>query len=137
MSTVPCAVAFARIRMSRMYWVLRSSMALKTSKLGAKKATFSQFVSALPTKYCRYCIFEHSFTTKDGRPTSKAYFIIWNPRRASAHLKVLYTTHKKDVEKAIGGLGMIVADGEDELRREMNIPEEPSSDDSSSDDDDE
>ena len=52
-------------------------------------------------------------------------------------MKVLYTTHKKDVEKAIGGLGMIVADSEDELRREMNIPEEPSSDDSSSDDDDE
>ena len=109
-------------------------MQLKTAKLGPKKATFAQFMSALPARQCRYCVFEHFYTTSDGRATSKAYFIIWNPRRASTHLKMLYTTHKSNVEAAIGGLGLIVADSEDNLRRDLKIPEEPASASSSDDD---
>ena len=103
-------------------------MSLRTVTLGGKRAAFDAFVKALPSKRCLFCVYEHHFVTKDGRPSSKAYFVIWNPRRPASHLKVLYTTHKRDVIAAVGQLALIVADSEDDLRREMKIPAERDSD---------
>jgi len=113
----------------------RESLSVLPSKFGDKSASFDDLVKALPTKASRYCLFEHSFTTPDGRLTSKAYFIIWNPRRAGAHSKMLYTTHKASVQSAIGGISMVAADSVDDLRRVLKIPAKPDSDSDSSDDD--
>lgn len=40
-------------------------------------SSFDSFIAALPDAECRYAVYDHEFTTTDGRKSSRLYFVTW------------------------------------------------------------
>lgn len=52
----------------------------------------------------RYVLYDHSYTSPDGRPQSKLFFILWSPDDAPALSKMKYSSHKSQVTKSMPGV---------------------------------
>ena len=95
---------------------------------GKRKSTIKDFFKALPDNQMRLALYNHEFTTADGRLTDKMFFIFWAPPGAKTESKMRYSSDKavlralcdgvvdlhatsqKDVENACGIKGK---DGDD------------------------
>lgn len=109
-------------------------------KEGKPKATFEDLIKVLPLRDCRYVAYEHNYE-KNGMkkshvmccrhqncepnnfalltpsPCWQVLFIVWNPKRAHAPDKVMYTTQKFALGKELDGMHNCVVSGEEDLRR--------------------
>jgi hypothetical protein len=61
---------------------------------GKRKDTIKQFFSALPDNSMRLALYNHEFTTADGRLTDKMFFIFWAPPGAKTESKMRYSSDK-------------------------------------------
>jgi hypothetical protein len=52
----------------------------------------------------RYAFFDHQFTTRDGRPTSKLFFFFWAPSIAAPASMMAFAAHRAAVSKALSGV---------------------------------
>jgi len=50
---------------------------IKVDKTGTPSQTYSDFTAILPESDCRYCVYDHDFTTEDNCHKSKIFFIAW------------------------------------------------------------
>lgn len=74
-----------KIRRKHRYIVYKidaETEAVVPETVGARNETLADLKAALPENDSRYAIFDHEFTTLDGRPTNKLYFISWFPPNA-------------------------------------------------------
>ena len=55
-----------------------------------------------PRAAARYAVYDHEFSTHDGRLASKLFFISWLPRNATPQAKMGYTTGKVIRERKEG-----------------------------------
>jgi len=53
---------------------------------------------------CRYCIYDQDYTTADGRPASKLWFVSWFPKNSTTHHKMAYSSAKTKFREAIPGV---------------------------------
>lgn len=60
-------------------------------------------------------LYDHAYTSPDGRPQSKLYFILWTPDDAPALSKMKYSSHKSQVTKNMPGVYDVRATCEGEL----------------------
>ena len=99
---------------------------------GKRKSTIKDFFKALPDNQMRLALYNHEFTTADGRLTDKMFFIFWAPPGAKTESKMRYSSDKavlralcdgvvdlhatsqKDVENACGIKGKDGDDSDDE-----------------------
>ncbi|KAJ8606839.1 hypothetical protein CTAYLR_009178 [Chrysophaeum taylorii] len=72
--------------------------------IGPREATLKDLKVALPENDSRYAIYDHEFTTYDGRPTNKLYFISWFPPNATPYSKMAYTQAKSHVREVFTGV---------------------------------
>lgn len=72
---------------------------------GDKSKTYDDFCGALPENESRYGLVDVSFTTNDGRATSKLVLITWIPDTASIRDKMLYSGSKESLKTALAGVG--------------------------------
>ena len=65
--------------------------------------TVHDLVATLSDSECLTIIFEYKYTSTDGRPTDKLFFISWLPRAASNPDKMMHTTARPSVRAACPG----------------------------------
>jgi cofilin len=68
--------------------------------------TYQDLCEVLPDDDCRYALVDLSFTTVDGRPTSKLVLITWNPDTANIRSKMLYSGSKEALKATLNGVGI-------------------------------
>lgn len=66
--------------------------------------TYEQFKHVLPFSECRFVIYDQDYTTSDGRPASKLWFISWFPNASTTHTKMAYTSAKGKFREQIPGV---------------------------------
>jgi len=99
---------------------------------GSRKGTIKDFFTALPDNSMRLALYNHEFTTADGRLTDKMFFIFWAPPGAKTESKMRYSsdkavlrclcdgvvdlhaTSKKDISTACGIKGKADEDSDEE-----------------------
>ncbi|KAH8073917.1 hypothetical protein JL721_2469 [Aureococcus anophagefferens] len=67
---------------------------------GSSTTTACPTCSPGPDADSRYAIFDYEFTTYDGRPTNKLFFLSWFPNNATPYSKMAYTQAKSKEEES-------------------------------------
>ena len=75
-------------------------------KTGAPTTSFAEFVNELPKEECRYAVFDLAYTSEDGSDRNKLVFVLWSPDSAKIKSKMLYTSSKLDLRRALVGIGV-------------------------------
>ncbi|RYG51142.1 hypothetical protein EON66_11090 [archaeon] len=57
-----------------------------------------------PSTSARYCVYDHPYTTPDGRKTDKLFLILWSPLAATGRSKMFYTSQKQSLSKVFTGV---------------------------------
>jgi cofilin len=60
---------------------------------------------AQAVKECRYAVFDANFNLADGSRRSKLVFFLWSPDEATIKQKMLYTSSKDYIKRALVGIG--------------------------------
>ena len=58
----------------------------------------------LPATDCRFALYDHAFTSPDGRPQNKIHFLIWLPQNATPYSKMAYAAAKPLFDRRIEGV---------------------------------
>lgn len=82
---------------------------ITVGEVGERPATYEDFKSKLPFAYCRYGVFDQDFTTADGRPASKLWFVTWAPENATPANKMGFTSAKGKFKDMLAGVFDVVA----------------------------
>jgi cofilin len=77
---------------------------VEVEMVGERKVGFDALKVALPFTECRFCIFDQDYTTPDGRPASKLWFVSWFPKNATTHHKMAYTSVKGKLRESLDGV---------------------------------
>jgi cofilin len=77
---------------------------VEVETVGTRKSGFDELKAALPFTECRFCIFDQDYTTLDGRPASKLWFVSWFPQNATTHHKMAYTSLKGKLCESLPGV---------------------------------
>eukprot|EP00041_Stephanoeca_diplocostata_P039571 m.1637074 g.1637074 ORF g.1637074 m.1637074 type:complete len:146 (+) comp25433_c0_seq1:131-568(+) len=73
--------------------------------VAASKTTYeNEFLSALPEKEGRFCLYDFQFTIEDGGVRMKPCFILWAPDDAPIKQKMLYASSKDAIKKKLTGI---------------------------------
>ena len=104
-----CTETFQQFKIRRKHKFVTFKIDLDSSKIvvdaaGAKKATLDDLKSALPYSDCRYAVYDHEFTTPDGRITGKLFFLSWMPHNATPHAKMAYASGKGMLREQLEGV---------------------------------
>nr|CCA15393.1 conserved unknown protein putative [Albugo laibachii Nc14] len=67
-------------------------------------ASFESFIAALPDADSRYAVYDHEFTTTDGRKSSRLYFVTWIPQSSAPGFKMAYTHAKNAIRAPLEGI---------------------------------
>jgi cofilin len=106
-----CKTAFQEIKLGHKYRyvIFRLSPNLKeivVEKRAEPSATYDEFVEELKAaekeKECRYAVFDAEFSTKDGQPRNKIVFFMWSPETSHIKQKMVYSSSKDALKKALG-----------------------------------
>lgn len=65
----------------------------------------ADFKEAEDSKQCRYAVFDADYELKDGQKRSKLVFFLWSPENAAVKQKMIYTSSKDTLKRALVGIG--------------------------------
>lgn len=89
---------------------------------GDRDGKWEQLTEQLPEHECRYAVWDHDFTNKEGRPMSKIFFILWVPDTAKVRSKMLYASSKDNFRTMLDGINYeLQATDADEIDYEVII----------------
>ncbi|XRA99732.1 actin-depolymerizing factor [Pycnococcus provasolii] len=89
---------------------------------GDRKGKWEQLTEQLPEHECRYAVWDHDFTNKEGRPMSKIFFILWVPDTAKVRSKMQYASSKDNFRTMLDGINYeLQANAPDEIDYEVII----------------
>merc|ERR1712078_329771 len=78
----------------------KNVVVLKTAELGT---SYDEFLKELPPKECRWAVVYFDFELKDGGKREKIVFIQWAPDTAKLKAKMLTSSTKATLKKALVG----------------------------------
>lgn len=85
---------------------LREIQVLKTA---LPTATYDDFVEDLKEaeekRECRYGVYDTEYELKDGQKRNKLVFFLWSPETAKIKQKMVYTSSKDALKRALVGIG--------------------------------
>jgi len=70
-----------------------------------KSDNYDDFERELKNDECRYAVYDFAYTADDGGPRNKILFILWCPDAAKVKSKMIYTSSKDSLRKALVGIG--------------------------------
>lgn len=73
---------------------IKDDSVITIANKGEPGSPHTALLAVLPSSMPRYALYDHPVKTKDGRTTSKLFFITWLPITAGTHHKMLYSTGK-------------------------------------------
>lgn len=128
-----CTVAYQRLKIRRkhryiVYKIDGESEAIVIEKASPRNETFEDLKMAVPATDCRYVVYDYEYTTNDGRPTSKLFFLAWMPSNATPYAKMAYTTAKGSLRDLLDGVEDVTAKSKDEIALAFGMVEEEEND---------
>jgi len=110
-----CKTSFQDVKLGHKYRyvVYRLTDDLKrieVLKTADPSATYDDFLEDMKEaerlEQCRFAIFDAEYKTKDGQPRNKIIFIMWSPEKAKIKQRMVYSSSKDALKKALGeGIG--------------------------------
>jgi len=109
-----CATAFNDIKLGHkfryiIYALTEDLRQIRVLKTAPPDSTFDQFVDELKEaeteRQCRYAIFDAIYKLKDGQNRTKLVFFLWSPEAATVKQKMVYTSSKDALKRALVGIG--------------------------------
>jgi cofilin len=110
-----CKTAFQEVKLGHKYRyiVFKLTDDLRTIVVDTKAepaATYDDFtkqmMEAEALQECRYAIFDVEYETVDGQPRNKICFFMWSPETAKIKQRMVYSSSKDALKKALGeGIG--------------------------------
>lgn len=101
---------------------------IAVDKTGPPNATFADFLNALPDSECRYAVYDHEYSTADGRKSSKLFFVTWIPQNSHPGFKMAYTHAKSTIRAVCEGCFDVNAVVKKEVEQGMGISSGDASD---------
>ncbi|KAF9344673.1 cofilin [Mortierella sp. AD094] len=101
-----CVAAFQELKAGKIKYVIykisddQKSIIVETK---AKTATYDQFLTRLPTKECRWAVYDFDYKTAEGA-RSKIVFYTWSPDDAVVKSKMLYAASKDTLRRPLTGI---------------------------------
>jgi cofilin len=135
-----CGKVFQLLKIRRkhrfiVYKIDATTEAVVPETIGPRDSGLPDMLAALPDADSRYVIFDYEFTTYDGRPTNKLFFLSWFPNNATPYSKMAYTQAKSKVREVFTGVFDIMARTTEEARCAIVGEQEEESDQEFGDDD--
>lgn len=109
-----CVTAFNDIKLGHKFRYIVYSLTddlkqIRVLKSAPPSSTYDNFVEDLKEaeeqKQCRYGIFDAEYKLKDGQNRSKLVFFLWSPENATVKQKMVYTSSKDALKRALVGIG--------------------------------
>jgi len=110
-----CKIAFQEVKLGRKhrYIVFKLTDDFKMIVVDSKadpSATYDDFThemkAAETVQECRYAIFDVEYETVDHQPRNKICFFMWSPETAKIKQRMIYSSSKDALKKALGeGIG--------------------------------
>lgn len=110
-----CKVAFQDVKLGHKFRYIVYSLTEDLKKIHVIKradldAEYKDFLAdmkgAEDLEECRYAIYDAEYQTKDGQPRNKIVFFMWNPESAKVKQRMVYSSSKDALKKALGeGIG--------------------------------
>jgi len=110
-----CKTAFQEVKLGHKhrYIVYKLTDDLKMIVVASKadpSATYDDFKremkEAESAQECRYAIFDVEYETVDGQPRNKICFFMWSPETAKIKQRMVYSSSKDALKRALGeGIG--------------------------------
>jgi len=129
-----CKTAFQEVKLGHKYRFItfRLTEDLKMIVVESKadpSATYDDFVDAMKVaesaQECRYAVFDVEYETVDGQPRNKICFFMWSPETAKIKQRMVYSSSKDALKKALGeGIGKEIQandHGDLEFRNVMDV----------------
>jgi len=104
------------------------SEAIVVDVAGGKKATIDDFKACLPYTDCRFAVYDHEYTTADGRPADKLFFLSWMPHNATPYSKMAYASGKGMLRELLDGVIDTTCSQLDQLEEALGIVQEAAED---------
>ena len=135
-----CSEIFQKLKIRRkhpiiVYKIDATSEAVVPETIGPRDSGLPDMLAGRPDADSRYVIFDYEFTTYDGRPTNKLFFLSWFPNNATPYSKMAYTQAKSKVREVFTGVFDIMARTTDEAKSLVTGEAESESDQEFDDDD--
>jgi len=109
-----CVTAFNDVKLGHKFRYLVYSLTddlrqIRVLKAAPPNTTFDDFVDDLKEaedkRECRYGVFDAEYKLKDGQNRTKLVFFLWSPENATVKQKMVYTSSKDAIKKALVGIG--------------------------------
>lgn len=109
-----CVAAFNEIKLGHMYRYIifaltpnlrEITVIKKASPQASYENLIEEFKDAEENKQCRYAVFDADYELKDGQKRSKLVFFLWSPENAAIKQKMIYTSSKDTLKRALVGIG--------------------------------
>jgi len=98
---------------------------------GKRKADLKEFLKALPSNLMRLALYNHEYTTADGRLTDKMFFIFWSPSGAKTESKMRYSSDKAVLRALCDGVVDLHATSAKDIENACGVEKKDDSDDES------
>jgi len=129
-----CKTAFQEMKLGHKYRyiVYKISADLKVAEVETTadpSKTYEDFTNEMKAaenaQECRYAVFDVQYETVDGQPRNKICFFMWSPETAKIKQRMVYSSSKDALKKALGeGIGKEIQandHGDLEFRNIMDI----------------
>lgn len=109
-----CVTIFNDLKLKHLYRYIVYSMTddltqIKVLKTAPPSANYDDFVEDLKDaeskQQCRYGVYDTEYELKDGQKRNKLVFVLWSPECAKIKQKMVYTSSKDALKKALVGVG--------------------------------
>jgi len=109
-----CVTVFNEIKLGHkfryiVYALTDDLKQIRVLKAAPPSSSYNNFVEDLKEaeqkRECRYGIFDAEFKLKDGQNRSKLVFFLWSPEDATVKQKMVYTSSKDAIKRALVGIG--------------------------------
>eukprot|EP01132_Coremiostelium_polycephalum_P005402 gene5402-6738_t len=105
-----CVETYNNLKLGRKYQAIfyklnDDNSLIVTDKTLPPGSTFAQFAKEIPENECRYVVFDYEYKDKaDGNTKNKIVFLSWCPDTASIKKKMVATSSKDSIRKALVGI---------------------------------
>lgn len=109
-----CVTAFNDIKLGHKFRYLVYSLTddlkqIRVLKTAPPSCTYENFVEDLKEaetqRQCRYGVYDAEYKLKDGQNRTKLVFFLWSPENATVKQKMVYTSSKDALKRALVGIG--------------------------------
>jgi len=109
-----CVTAYNDIKLGHKYRYIIYALTddlkeIRVLKTAAPSSTYDNFIEEMvdsqEKRQCRYGIYDAVYKLKDGQNRTKLVFILWSPEEATVKQKMVYTSSKDALKRALVGVG--------------------------------